>query len=166
MEKEVEVWKDVVGFESLFSVSSFGNVYSKRSGKFLKQHLHANGYFTIATKIGGRKGVCLCFKVHRLVAEAFLSNFEEKPFVNHIDGVKTNNKATNLEWCTASENTLHAISLGLIDNSKRKTKRLLSEDQISFIKENYQPYSRCFGSRALAKRFGVCKNTIVKYFKS
>ena len=56
MDKEVEVWKDVVGFESLFLVSNFGEVYSKRSSKILKQNLHSNGYFTIATKIGGRKG--------------------------------------------------------------------------------------------------------------
>ena len=53
MEKEVEVWKDVVGYEDYFKVSNPGNVYSKRSNKILKQNLHVNGYYTIATKIGG-----------------------------------------------------------------------------------------------------------------
>lgn len=131
MDKEVEVWKDVVGFESLFLVSNFGEVYSKRSSKILKQNLHSNGYFTIATKIGGRKGKSICFKVHRLVAEAFLLNIENKPFVNHIDGVKTNNNLNNLEWCTAKENTKHAILTGLIDYSKRNVTYILNEDQIS-----------------------------------
>lgn len=166
MDKEVEVWKDVVGFESLFLVSNFGEVYSKRSSKILKQNLHSNGYFTIATKIGGRKGKSICFKVHRLVAEAFLLNIENKPFVNHIDGVKTNNNLNNLEWCTAKENTKHAILTGLIDYSKRNVTYILNEDQISFIKENYKPFCREFGSRSLAKLFGVSKNTIVKHYNS
>lgn len=166
MDKEVEVWKDVVGFESLFLVSNFGEVYSKRSSKILKQNLHSNGYFTVATKIGGRKGKTICFKVHRLVAEAFLLNIENKPFVNHIDGVKTNNNLNNLEWCTAKENTKHAILTGLIDYSKRNVTYILNEDQISFIKENYKPFCREFGSRSLAKLFGVSKNTIVKHYNS
>lgn len=166
MDKEVEVWKDVVGFESLFLVSNFGEVYSKRSSKILKQNLHSNGYFTIATKIGGRKGKSICFKVHRLVAEAFLLNIENKPFVNHIDGVKTNNNLNNLEWCTAKENTKHAILTGLIDYSKRNVTYILNEYQISFIKENYKPFCREFGSRSLAKLFGVSKNTIVKHYNS
>ena len=105
MGKEVEVWKDVVGYEEYFKVSNLGNVYSKRSGKILKQNLHPNGYYTIATKIGGRYGKNICFKVHRLVAKAFIPNVYDKPYVNHIDGVKTNNTIGNLEWCTAKENT-------------------------------------------------------------
>ena len=122
MGKEVEVWKDVVGYEEFFKVSNLGNVYSKRSGKILKQNLHPNGYYTIATKIGGRCGKNICFKVHRLVAKAFIQNVYDKPYVNHIDGVKTNNTIGNLEWCTAKENTHHAIANGLISYNKRKTK--------------------------------------------
>ena len=166
VEKEVEVWKDVVGFESLFLVSNFGEVYSKRSSKILKQNLHNNGYFTIATKIGGRNGKDVCFKVHRLVATAFLPNIENKPYVNHIDGVKTNNNVNNLEWCTAKENTDHAIRTGLLDYSKRSVVKVLNEDQISFIKEKYKPFCREFGSKSLAKMFGVSKSTIVKYYTS
>lgn len=122
MGKEVEVWKDVVGCEEYFKVSNLGNVYSKRSGKILKQNLHPNGYYTIATKICGRCGKNICFKVHRLVAKAFIPNVYDKPYVNHIDGVKTNNTIGNLEWCTAKENTHHAIANGLIIYNKRKTK--------------------------------------------
>lgn len=56
VEKEVEVWKDVVGFEDKYLVSNLGRVYSKITKKILKQNLHVNGYFTLATKIGGRNG--------------------------------------------------------------------------------------------------------------
>ena len=166
VEKEVEVWKDVVGYEQRYQVSNLGRVYSKITKKILKQNLHTNGYFTIATKIGGRKGKPVCFKVHRLVALAFLPNIENKPFVNHIDGVKTNNNVNNLEWCTAKENTDHAIRTGLLDYSKRIAVKVLNEDQIDFIKENYTPFCREFGSRSLAKMFGVSKTTVVKYYTS
>ena len=166
VEKEVEVWKDVVGYEQRYQVSNLGRVYSKITKKILKQNLHSNGYFTIATKIGGRNGKAVCFKVHRLVATAFLPNIENKPLVNHIDGVKTNNNVNNLEWCTAKENTDHAIRTGLLDYSKRSVVKVLNEDQISFIKEKYKPFCREFGSRSLAKMFGVSKSTIVKYYTS
>lgn len=166
METEVEVWKDVVSFEGRYLVSNLGRVFSKITKKVLKQNLHPNGYFTLATKIGGRKGKAVCFKVHRLVALAFLPNIENKPFVNHIDGVKTNNNVNNLEWCTAKENTDHAIRTGLLDYSKRIAVKVLNEEQIDFIKEKYTPFCREFGSRSLAKMFGVSKTTVVKYCTS
>ena len=166
METEVEVWKDVVSFEGRYLVSNLGRVFSKITKKVLKQNLHPNGYFTLATKIGGRKGKAVCFKVHRLVALAFLPNIENKPFVNHIDGVKTNNNVNNLEWCTAKENTDHAIRTGLLDYSKRIAVKVLNEEQTDFIKENYTPFCREFGSRSLAKMFGVSKTTVVKYCTS
>lgn len=125
-----EIWRDVVGYESLFAVSSHGRVYSKRTNRVLKQFVHKNGYCHIATKIGGRLGINKTFKVHRLVAEAFLvrpsaqitdivsESVYKTALVNHIDGDKKNNLATNLEWCTYSQNIRHAVDLGLIDYSK------------------------------------------------
>ena len=120
-----EVWKDVVGYEELFSVSNKGNFYSKRTHKNLKQFERPNGYMTIATKIGGRDGEPKCFKVHREVANSFLlepsnhqkqwadSSYYKRVYVNHIDGNKANNHVDNLEWCTYSENNQHAIKTGL-----------------------------------------------------
>jgi len=119
-------WKDVVGYEDLFKVSDTGLIFSKRSSKELKVHLNNQGYLCLATRIGGRKGKPLCFKIHRLVAEAFLPpprdllisiadvSFYKKVIVNHIDGNKTNNHIKNLEWSSPSENTKHAVSLGLL----------------------------------------------------
>ena len=126
-----EVWKDVVGYEEIFKISNFGRLFSKRTNKVLKPFLHKNGYYIVATKIGGRSGVNRTFKVHRLVAEAFLeaptqeildvincTKYKVVP-VNHKDGNKLNNHAGNLEWCTPQENYIHALELGLIDNSKK-----------------------------------------------
>lgn len=130
-----ELWKDVVGYEDLFKVSNMGKVFSKRSGRVLKQFLHKNGYCTVSTKIGGRGGTCKNFKVHRLVAEAFLNPPSEQilkaiedtkygvPLVNHIDGVKTNNIFTNLEWSTYEGNTKHAFEIGLVTNAHTKGAR-------------------------------------------
>lgn len=125
-----ETWRDVVGYESLLSVSSHGRVYSKRTNRVLKQFLTSSGYYNIATKIGGRLGISKAFRIHRLVAEAFLDppseqivsiaseTFYKKVVVNHIDGDKTNNHVDNLEWCTYSQNMRHAVDNGLLDHSK------------------------------------------------
>lgn len=94
----MEVWKDVVGYEEYFQVSNLGKLFSKRSQKILKQTISKTGYYTVATRLGGRNGICKCFKIHRLVAEAFIPNPEQKRTVNHIDGNKLNNNLSNLEW--------------------------------------------------------------------
>lgn len=131
-----------------------GELFSKRTNKFLKQHLSTSGYLTVATKVEGKD---ICFRVHRLVAEAFIPNPYNKPEVNHIDGNKTNNYVTNLEWCTSKENIAHAVDSGLlvgrrgVDNCNAK----LTLEQVKEIKRLYKPYSREFGTRALAKKYGV-----------
>ena len=158
-------WKDVVDYETLFSVSNTGEVFSKRTNKILKQHTKRNGYKTIATKIGGRNGKSLCFKVHRLVATAFIPNPESKPYVNHIDGDPGNNNLKNLEWCTASENTIHAINFGLsnIDHilQLNKRKRKLSPDQVIFIRENSKlPKHERLTTSDLSNIFNINRATI------
>ena len=163
MEVTMEL-RDVVGYEELFMVSSKGDVYSKRTKKFLKQRQHPHGYLHIATKIGGRSGVDKCFKVHRLVAEAFIPNPDNKPFVNHRDGVKTNNKVENLEWVTPSENIKHAYATGL--SRPRTQEKKLSQEDIAYVVSTYAPYDREFGARALARKFCVDKSTILKYVAS
>ena len=63
---------------------NFGQVLSKRTNKILKQSISKTGYYTIATKIGGRNGISKCFKVHRWIAEIFIPNDLNKPFINHV----------------------------------------------------------------------------------
>lgn len=155
----MEVWKDVVGFEEYFQVSNLGNVFSKRTNKILKQFIHDSGYVYLSTKIGGRNGKCYCFKVHRLVAEAFIPNPDNKPEVNHIDLNKLNNFADNLEWSTSKENTKHAIDNG-VHIIHRNCK--LSDSDRDFIKSMYQPRHPEFGCRSLARKFKVSHKAIQK----
>lgn len=158
------VWKDVVGYEDLFMVCEDGRVFSKRTGRILKQTTSKTGYFIFVTRIGGRKGVCKCFKVHRLLAIAFLENPEDKPYVNHIDGDKKNNHVSNLEWCTARENTMHSLELGLSTTKHllklNASNRKLTSSDIKYIRENYRPLGESFTQRELALKYNVCKSTI------
>lgn len=158
----MEIFKDVVGYEDLFQISNFGRVFSKRTNKILKQVISKTGYFIFATKIGGRGGKNVCFKVHRLIANAFIDNPENKPFVNHIDGNKLNNAIENLEWVTAKENSRHAVDTGLLKTLKgfdNPNTKLTLEEAIE-IKSKYIPNSREFGARALGREYGVCHSTI------
>ena len=103
-----EIWEPIPEYESLYEVSNHGNVRNAR--KNMKFFTIGTGYQALHLV---RNGVRKSFLVHRLVASVFCSNPLNKPDVNHIDGVKSNNLATNLEWTTKSENMFHAVAMGL-----------------------------------------------------
>lgn len=95
---------------NLYAVSSTGKILSIRSNKLLSPFLSKRGYLLVITSIDAYTKKYL---VHRLVAETLLSNLDNKPQVNHIDGNKLNNSVTNLEWTTSAENVEHAITTKL-----------------------------------------------------
>lgn len=108
MERE---WRKIDGYPN-YSVSNDGLVRNDKRDKVKAQRVDDKGYNKVDIYCGGietRK----TFKVHRLVAEAFIDNPENKYDINHIDGVKTNNNVNNLEWATRSENMQHAYRTGL-----------------------------------------------------
>jgi hypothetical protein len=111
-----EIWKEInIENEetSGYYVSSLGRFKNKK-GVIMKDYKpHHSGYIYLRVNI--KK-----YALHRLVALTFIENPENKPFVNHKDGNKLNNKADNLEWLTCSENNLHAHKIGLTKGSKRE----------------------------------------------
>lgn len=113
--KQVEVRYVGGRLKNKFLVSEDGIIFSVRSKKKIALTISKTGYYVFSTRMYGRKGKAYTSKVSRLVAKAFIDNPLNLPFVNHIDGVKLNNHRSNLEWCTAQENTIHAVGLGLIN---------------------------------------------------
>jgi len=116
--------KEIKGFEK-YTVTDRGRVISK--GVELKKYrdYSPNGtHYECVYLYSGTPSKRRYRSVHRLVAEAFIPNPENKPQVNHIDGDKTNNSLDNLEWATQEENMQHAISLGLINRESNHNNRL------------------------------------------
>lgn len=119
MANEFEIWKSIDNFPN-YEVSSTGKIRSLRylghnKVKELVAHPDAKGYLRIGLTKDGAKHT---FKVHRLVAQAFIDNPENKSQVNHKDGNKVNNRADNLEWCTAHDNVVHAYQNGLKERNR------------------------------------------------
>lgn len=105
------MWKDICGYEGRYRVNTKGQILSMWNGKIMSNCIGGNGYYKVGLrKKSGRKDRLL---VHRLIAEHFIPNPNNKPQVNHIDGNKLNNNVCNLEWCTPKENSQHAFKLGL-----------------------------------------------------
>lgn len=115
-----ETWKDITGYEGLYKVSTFGEIKSldhfrdhwrggKRfcKGRILKQ-INVHDYLYVSLKNEGNRKA-----IHRLVAQHFIPNPEDKLTVNHKNGIKTDNRVENLEWATQKENIHHAYKTGL-----------------------------------------------------
>ena len=105
----MEIWKDIIGYEGYYQISNLGNVKNIQTNKILIGDTNNLGYrrVTLYTPIKKR------FFILRLVALHFCEGANDELVVNHIDGNKLNNAATNLEWVTHSQNDLHAYKLNL-----------------------------------------------------
>ncbi len=161
---ETEIWKDIVGFEGKYEVSNMGRVKSvarfrKSKGgcealikeKILTPKLNKSGYSVVHLRNNEINKYPL---VHRLVAESFIANCENKNTVNHIDANKTNNCVTNLEWSTNTEQMQHAVSNNLLEvrGAPKFTKAYKKE-----IFDYYQVNS--ISIKALSEYFSISERT-------
>lgn len=152
------LWKQINDF---IAVSNHGDV--KSHGKLIQGEICKNGYRRIHVS---HKGIDHKFFVHRLVAEAFIPNPENKPCVNHKDGNKLNNVVENLEWCSYSENEKHAYKTGLKSaKGEQNGASKLTQDDVVYIRTHYVKSSKDFGFAALGRRFGVDAKTIEHAYK-
>jgi hypothetical protein len=159
----MEQFRDILGYEGFYQVSNLGTVRSldrtyvgkggslyPLKGIIMKQKSDRYGYMTIGLRDNKKRKD---FLVHRLVANAFIENIDNKRSVNHIDGNKKNNNLSNLEWVTDKENSIHAYKTGLLklkygeDSKKSKLKTC----DILAIRENKNNISQ----EKLAKQYNV-----------
>lgn len=156
-----EEWKAIAGYEGFYEVSNLGCVRSvdrvvehahgrrRCEGKVLFLRTNKLGYLQINLSKDGKYRTHL---VHRLVAIAFIANPDGLPMVNHIDGVKSNNAAVNLEWADDFANKAHAIRVGTIT----KYKKLLSAAEVDEIRS----LAGTMTQAEIAKRFGTTQTNI------
>jgi len=146
----MEIWKDVVGFEGYYQVSSLGRVRSldrvitnKRGimtnlkGFVKKLTPDSKGYMVVTLS---RNGKDTCGFVHRLVAEAFIPNKEKLPFINHKDEVKDNNNVGNLEWCTCEYNNRYGTGPDRVKNKIRKLGQMRAVVQLTLSGKKVNEY--------------------------
>lgn len=155
---DTEIWRDIEGFEGLYQVSNKGKVkrlkgYQCKKERELKNKQDKYGYHYV---ILSKEGKAKTLKMHRIVAKEFIPNLDNKPLINHIDGIKTNNHASNLEWCTSSENIKHAFDKGLNTNYGRNAK--LTNRDVVEIRKLYATGE--YIQKKLAEMFGCSKSQI------
>lgn len=150
VDEEAEIWRRI---DADYDVSNQGRV--RHGSRILSGSVHSDNYILVT--LHGKQ-----IPVHRLVAEAFIPNYEKKPEVNHIDGNKMNNAVDNLEWVTRAENQKHAVDNGLQPKPAKTYQGKFTAEQREEIKRLWD--SGMFSRRQLAIKYGVshtCVNDII-----
>lgn len=162
--KPNEVFVDIPGYENYYAISNFGRVYSHQRGnrrpRFMSLHTDGSGYPFVRLQVNKSSWQP---KVHRLVAEAFVEKVSGKSIVNHIDGDKSNNLYTNLEWVTQSENIIHAFSTGL--SSQKGSKNACAKLTEEKVREIREAASNGDVQRRLAEKYMVSPAVICRVVK-
>jgi len=165
-----EIWKDIPDYEGIYQVSNHGRIKSlpKVIGNKSRGAKKIRG--EVILKCNSKKhyskinlGRDNAFTVHRLVAKAFIPNPENKPWINHINGIKTDNRVENLEWCTGKENSDHAFKSGLNTYQTQNlipNQRILNKEQVEKIKSEYVP--RKVSMYVLAKKYNTSPSIICR----
>ena len=151
-----EIWKDIKGYEGIYKVSNLGRVLSYKRSKdkpyLMKGAYDSCGYIQVGLTKNNKQTL---IKRCRLVATHFIDNPENKETVNHIDGIKVNDKATNLEWATRSENMQHAVRTGLKESSKGEDngQSILTTNDVLDMRNAFN--LGCFDCAEIGRAWGI-----------
>lgn len=152
-DSSIEEWRDIPGYEGLYSASDMGRIRTRR-GRVLKERLNWGGYNRIRlTKDGRGKDIY----AHVLVAAAFIGPKPAKHDVNHINNVRADNRIGNLEYVTRSENIQHQRQFNNFPALEKNPRARLTQDQVREIRIRRKNGETMY---AMAKEYGVHKNTI------
>lgn len=156
-----EIWQDIYGYDGLYQISTYGRIKSFKRKKtiILRPTVTPEGYLRVGLK---KNSTSKSYYVHILVGEAFIPNPEGKPEINHEDGCKFNNHVSNLKWVTGLENKRHSVKLGLHRAGSNFRDAKLSEEEVRYIRSVYKPRDKEFGATALAKKFNMRADSILK----
>jgi NUMOD4 motif/HNH endonuclease len=154
---EQEIWKPIQGYEGLYEISNFGRAKSLIKGIIMTITLHETGYCVIGLTKNNKQRV---FRFHRIVASHFCDKKEGCDVVNHKNGIKTDNRALNLEWTTVSGNTSHSFAMGLQKprTGEESNFAVLSEKDIIDIRDKYR--TKKYTQKELGILFGVSRTAI------
>ena len=153
--KDIE-WRDIPGFDGRYNCSDNGDIYSLVSGIILRPTENNHGYMQVSLHKDGKQNQMI---VHRIIAMVFLGECPIGLQVNHIDGDKTNNCVSNLEYVTPAENIAHATMSGLRDTSGEKNpSSKLTVVNVSSIRDLLD--SGEFNQSQIGRMFNVTKSTI------